>query len=97
MNRGIKALIHIIENTQNKDIRSRGVNFFVDKWGVSDDSIYFNVNNFLKVRRELCDSSINLLLLGHNLFNGGCMVADDFGIKERDYVPYSFSKRKNKL
>jgi len=76
MERGTKAMLHILENTHNSDIRRfRTSYFFQEGFSILPD-------NFCKAIPEMCDTSIQLVKLAFHFYTGGCLM--DF--KERDYT-----------
>ncbi len=63
-----KACYHIINETQNPDIRRLGTEFFVDYNARGCERIL--IDNFHSVEFELCSTSKQLIRLAYNLFNG---------------------------
>lgn len=77
MERGVKACLHILNETKNPDIRRLGTGFFVTVEGCGVERI--NVDNFKSVSTiELSTSSRNLVLLAYNMFNGYTLYTDSY-------------------
>ena len=77
MEQGVKACLHILNETKNPDIRRLGTRFFVtvEECGVER----LNIDNFKSVSMtELSRSSRNLILLAYNLFNGYTLYTDSY-------------------
>lgn len=77
MERGTKAMLHILTNTHNSDIRHLGVDYFFQEGFIS-----ILPDNFYKVMPEMCDTSIQLVKLAFHFYTGGCLSK----CKERDYT-----------
>lgn len=76
MGRGTKAMLHILNNTHNSDIRRLGVDYFYQ------ESFSILPDNFRKAIPEMCDTSIQLVKLAYHFYTGGCLVK----FPERDYT-----------